>query len=135
MIFAFGKNVKKGEKILLKVSLSFTGFNGAQKNSSEIKGWDFEKVIYYMKAAGLKFVDSLNKTEEGKDKRKEKSGTIKIRTKNFKRNCHDRSFNEKDENKNNERWKGNGEGKQRQKGGKKNELKGFCYDFLRNKQL
>ena len=30
------------------------------------EGWDFEKVIYYMKAAGLKFVDSLNKTEEGK---------------------------------------------------------------------
>lgn len=38
------KNVKKGEQILAKVSLSFTGFDGAELNSSEIKDWDFDKV-------------------------------------------------------------------------------------------
>ncbi|MGC4129378.1 MAG: GH92 family glycosyl hydrolase [Bergeyella sp.] len=38
------KNVKKGEQILAKVSLSFTGFDGAELNSSEIKDWDFDSV-------------------------------------------------------------------------------------------
>jgi len=36
--------VQKGEQILAKVSLSFTGFDGANLNSSEIKNWDFEAV-------------------------------------------------------------------------------------------
>jgi predicted alpha-1,2-mannosidase len=40
----FSKQVKKGEKILVKVALSPTGFEGAKLNSSEIKGWDFNKV-------------------------------------------------------------------------------------------
>ncbi|WP_130734930.1 GH92 family glycosyl hydrolase [Flavobacterium sp. J27] len=40
----FSKQIKKGEKILVKVSLSPTSYEGAQLNSSEIKHWDFEKV-------------------------------------------------------------------------------------------
>uniref|UniRef100_UPI00404A52D6 GH92 family glycosyl hydrolase n=1 Tax=Flavobacterium sp. TaxID=239 RepID=UPI00404A52D6 len=40
----FSKMVKKGEKILVKVSLSPTGFDGAKLNMTEIKHWDFEKV-------------------------------------------------------------------------------------------
>ncbi len=40
----FSKNVQKGEKILVKVSLSPTSYEGAKLNNSEIKGWDFEKV-------------------------------------------------------------------------------------------
>lgn len=40
----FSKMVKKGEKILVKVSLSPTGYEGAKLNASEIKDWDFEKV-------------------------------------------------------------------------------------------
>ena len=40
----FSKNVQKGEKILVKVALSPTSYEGAKLNSSEIKGWDFEKV-------------------------------------------------------------------------------------------
>ena len=40
----FSKHVKKGEKILVKVSLSPTSYEGAKLNSSEIKDWDFEKV-------------------------------------------------------------------------------------------
>lgn len=41
---SFSKQVKKGEKILVKVSLSPTGFEGAKLNSSEIIGWDFNTV-------------------------------------------------------------------------------------------
>ncbi|TGD58467.1 GH92 family glycosyl hydrolase [Flavobacterium humi] len=41
---SFSKEVKKGEKILVKVSLSPTGYDGAALNMSEIKGWDFNTV-------------------------------------------------------------------------------------------
>ncbi|KGO80310.1 putative alpha-1,2-mannosidase [Flavobacterium cauense R2A-7] len=41
---SFSKAVKKGEKILVKVALSPTGYEGAKLNMSEIKHWDFEKV-------------------------------------------------------------------------------------------
>jgi predicted alpha-1,2-mannosidase len=41
---AFSKKVKIGEKILVKVALSPTSYEGAKLNSSEIKGWDFDKV-------------------------------------------------------------------------------------------
>ena len=44
LALSFSKQVKKSEKIQIKVSLSFTGFEGAEKNSQEIKHWDFEKV-------------------------------------------------------------------------------------------
>lgn len=42
--FIFTRKVKKGEELLIKVSLSFTGFEGAKLNASEIPHWDFEKV-------------------------------------------------------------------------------------------
>jgi predicted alpha-1,2-mannosidase len=41
---SFSKQVKKGEQILVKVSLSPTSYEGAKLNSSEIKDWDFSKV-------------------------------------------------------------------------------------------
>jgi predicted alpha-1,2-mannosidase len=44
LALSFSKKVKKGEKLKIKVSLSFTGFEGAEKNSQEIPHWDFEKV-------------------------------------------------------------------------------------------
>src|SRR5690606_2824034 len=40
----FTKQVQKGEELLVKVSLSFTGFEGAELNSTEIPDWDFDKV-------------------------------------------------------------------------------------------
>lgn len=40
---AFSSDVKSGETIQVKVSLSPTSYEGAAKNSREIKGWDFEK--------------------------------------------------------------------------------------------
>lgn len=44
LAISFSKKVKKGEKILVKVALSPTGYEGAKLNSSEIKHWDFNKV-------------------------------------------------------------------------------------------
>lgn len=44
LALCFSRKVKKGEKINLKVTLSPTGFEGAENNSSEITGWDFNKV-------------------------------------------------------------------------------------------
>jgi len=43
LALSFSKSVKKGEKILVKVSLSPTSYEGAKLNSSEIKHWDFDK--------------------------------------------------------------------------------------------
>ncbi|RAR71344.1 GH92 family glycosyl hydrolase [Flavobacterium aciduliphilum] len=40
---SFSKQVKKGEKILVKVALSPTSYQGAKLNMSEIKNWDFSK--------------------------------------------------------------------------------------------
>lgn len=44
LALSFSKKVKQGEKILIKVSLSPTSYQGAKLNSSEIPHWDFEKV-------------------------------------------------------------------------------------------
>lgn len=44
LAISFSKQVKKGEKLLIKVSLSPTGYEGAKLNMSEIKGWDFNKI-------------------------------------------------------------------------------------------
>jgi len=65
----FSKQVKKGEKILVKVTLSPTGYEGAKLNSSEIKGWDFEKV---KKEAEQKWNSELSKiqiTSDNNDKK------------------------------------------------------------------
>ncbi len=43
LALSFSKQVKKGEKILVKVSLSPTSYEGAKLNMSEIKDWDFKK--------------------------------------------------------------------------------------------
>jgi predicted alpha-1,2-mannosidase len=44
LALSFSTQVKKGQKLLVKVALSPTGFDGAKLNMSEIKGWDFAKV-------------------------------------------------------------------------------------------
>lgn len=41
---SFSKTVKKGDKILVKVALSPTSYEGAELNSTEISNWDFEQV-------------------------------------------------------------------------------------------
>jgi predicted alpha-1,2-mannosidase len=65
----FSKQVKKGEKILVKVSLSPTGFEGAKLNSSEIKGWDFEKVKLEAEQKWNSELSKIQITSDNNDKK------------------------------------------------------------------
>ncbi len=65
---AFSKQVKKGEKILVKVSLSSTSYEGAKLNSSEISHWDFEKAKTAAQALWNKELAKIEITETNKDK-------------------------------------------------------------------
>ena len=65
---SFSKQVEKGEKILVKVSLSPTSFEGAKLNSSEIKHWDFEKVKKETEALWNKELSKIEVTSDNKDK-------------------------------------------------------------------
>ena len=67
---SFSKQVKKGEKILVKVALSPTSYEGAKLNSSEIKGWDFNKV---KTAAEQKWNSELSKIEVTSDNNDKKT--------------------------------------------------------------
>jgi predicted alpha-1,2-mannosidase len=70
LALSFSKQVKKGEKILVKVSLSPTSYEGAKLNSSEIKGWDFNKV---KAAAEQKWNSELSKIEVTSDNNDKKT--------------------------------------------------------------
>ena len=65
---SFSKQVKKGEKILVKVSLSPTSYDGAKLNMSEIKGWDFNKVKQNAEQLWDKQLAKIEVTETDKDK-------------------------------------------------------------------
>jgi predicted alpha-1,2-mannosidase len=65
----FSKKVKKGEKILVKVSLSPTSYDGAKLNSSEIKGWDFNKVKQDAERLWDKELSKIEITSDNKDKK------------------------------------------------------------------
>ena len=67
---SFSKSVRKGEKILVKVSLSPTSFEGAKLNSSEIKDWDFNKVKL---EAEQKWNSELSKIEVNSDNKDKKT--------------------------------------------------------------
>jgi predicted alpha-1,2-mannosidase len=64
----FSKQVKKDEKILVKVSLSPTSYEGAKLNSSEIKHWNFEKVHQEAIALWNKELSKIEVTSNDKDK-------------------------------------------------------------------
>ena len=64
----FSKNVKKGEKILVKVSLSPTSHDGAKLNMSEIKHWDFEKVKKDTEALWNTELSKIEVSSDDKDK-------------------------------------------------------------------
>ncbi|WP_320814297.1 GH92 family glycosyl hydrolase [Flavobacterium sp.] len=68
LALSFFKAVKKGEKILVKVSLSPTSYEGAKLNSSEIKHWDFEKAKKAAEALWNKELSKIEITSEDKDK-------------------------------------------------------------------
>jgi len=65
---SFSKQVKKREKILVKVSLSPTSYDGAKLNSSEIKHWNFEKVKKEAEQLWNKQLSKIEVTESDKDK-------------------------------------------------------------------
>jgi predicted alpha-1,2-mannosidase len=68
LALSFSKQVKKGEKILVKVSLSSTSYEGAKLNSSEITHWDFEKAKTAAQALWNKELSKIEITETNKDK-------------------------------------------------------------------
>ena len=68
LALSFSKQVKKGEKILIKVALSPTSSEGAKLNSSEIKGWDFNKVQKEAEQLWDKQLSKIEISESNKDK-------------------------------------------------------------------
>jgi predicted alpha-1,2-mannosidase len=68
LALSFFKQVKKGEKILVKVSLSPTSYEGAKLNSSEIKHWDFDKSHKDAIALWNKELSKIEVTSNDKDK-------------------------------------------------------------------
>ena len=68
LALSFSKQVKKGEKILVKVSLSPTSYDGAKLNMSEIKDWDFNKVKANAEKLWDKQLSKIEITESNKDK-------------------------------------------------------------------
>lgn len=68
LALSFSKLVKKGEKILVKVSLSPTSYEGAKLNSSEINHWDFEKVKKDAETLWNKELSKIEVTSDDKDK-------------------------------------------------------------------
>ena len=65
---SFSKQVKKGEQISVKVSLSPTSYDGAKLNMSEIKDWDFNKVKKEAEQLWDKELAKIEITESNKDK-------------------------------------------------------------------
>lgn len=68
LALSFSKLVQKGEKILVKVSLSPTSYEGAKLNSSEINHWDFEKVKKDAETLWNKELSKIEVTSDDKDK-------------------------------------------------------------------
>ncbi|WP_136667337.1 GH92 family glycosyl hydrolase [Flavobacterium sp. H122] len=68
LAISFSKQVKKGEKISVKVALSPTGHDGAKLNMSEIKHWDFEKVKKDAEIVWNKELSKIEVTSNDKDK-------------------------------------------------------------------
>lgn len=68
LALSFSKKVKKGEQILVKVSLSPTSYEGAKLNFSEIKDWDFEKTKLAAEELWNKELSKIEVTSDDKDK-------------------------------------------------------------------
>jgi predicted alpha-1,2-mannosidase len=64
----FSKQVKKGDKILMKVSFSPTSYDGAKLNSSEIPHWDFNKVKKDAEELWNKELSKIEVTSNDKNK-------------------------------------------------------------------
>jgi len=66
---SFSKQVKKGEKISVKVSLSPTSYEGAKLNMSEIKHWDFKKAKADAEQLWNKELSKIEVTSSDKNKK------------------------------------------------------------------
>ena len=68
LALSFSRKVKKGEKLSLKVTLSNTGFDGTEINSTEIQHWDFDKAHKAAIALWNKELSKIEVTSNDKDK-------------------------------------------------------------------
>ena len=68
LAISFSKPVKKGEKILVKVALSPTSYEGAKLNSSEINHWDFDKAHKDAHVLWNKELSKIEVTSDDKNK-------------------------------------------------------------------
>ena len=68
LALSFSKQVKKGEKILVKVALSPTSYEGAMVNMSEVNHWNFNKVKINAEQLWDKQLSKIEVTEADKDK-------------------------------------------------------------------
>ncbi len=64
----FSKKVKKGEVFNFKVSLSFTGFEGAQKNSKAFASKDFNEALKYSQNEWNKELSKIDIHSDSKEK-------------------------------------------------------------------
>lgn len=68
LAMSFSKQVKKGEKLLVKVSLSPTSVEGAKLNMSEISHWDFKKAKTDAEQLWNKELSKIEVTSSDKNK-------------------------------------------------------------------
>jgi len=68
LAISFSKKVKKGDKLLVKIALSPTGFEGAQLNSTEIPHWNFEKTKKDAEQLWNKELSKIEVTSSDKNK-------------------------------------------------------------------
>jgi predicted alpha-1,2-mannosidase len=68
LAISFSKQVIKGEKILVKVSLSPTSYDGAILNSSEISNWDFDETKQKAEQLWNSELAKIEMTSDEKDK-------------------------------------------------------------------
>lgn len=68
LALSFSKKIKNGEKILVKVALSPTSYEGAKLNMTEIKNWDFNKVKDSTQKLWDQQLSKIQIQEKNKDK-------------------------------------------------------------------
>jgi predicted alpha-1,2-mannosidase len=68
LALSFSTGIKQGEKILIKVSLSPTGYEGAKLNMGEIRDWDFGKAKINAEELWDRELSKIEITEAKKDK-------------------------------------------------------------------
>lgn len=69
LALSFSKDVKKGEKLMVKVALSPTGHEGAAKNmKAEMPHWNFKKIKEHAESLWNKELSKIEVTSSDKDK-------------------------------------------------------------------